>query len=535
MTTSKAQIRLPLQVGHGALGQGARYAATIWIGILLLIISAGLPKVSFLLTIVDVLAAMFFLAFAVEGADIARRERPCDVTLDAFGLAIEGGPLDGKGFRWQEVNAARCVIVDGKARRAWRWQLLGWLTGGKVGWIQGRLHVPVLLLHLPQRGGGEPIVLAEVEGDERESLEHLRDSIIAAATTPSAEPADAPSAAPGILACPTCAAAQVPIDAERMTCPSCSHELEVPAELRERLRAAAALVAGRAPQADMVRRLVEQPGATAAARVIAWCRRAMFWSQPLAIAALVTFLFHQTKRPEYTYGIELSRLAPSDDGVFFHDLALFGVVIVGVFAVSFTFGAAYLGSRSALRLLADHFGAVPPVRPGAPSTCRRCGGPLPEGAELLRHCVYCGADNILGVDPRPAAARHQREELDLAQTVRKRRRARIRLAITAPLCALALAAMGREVVLAWRVQGYGEGSYSMSSSFGTITNDDWLRREVTFRAADGTITRATILAHGALSWGCSDCTVATDHGAALRVKSGASTLRVVRGELREAP
>jgi hypothetical protein len=71
---------------------------------------------------------------------------------------------------------------------------------------------------------GTAVVLREAEGGERESPESLRDALHGAAA-PAAGPE--PSLTHEILKCPTCDAAQVPIDEPVMTCQFCSPPSEM--------------------------------------------------------------------------------------------------------------------------------------------------------------------------------------------------------------------------------------------------------------------------------------------------------------------
>ena len=503
-------MRLPLQVGRAAIGQGARFAATIWTGPLVMLLGTGLFYSSHqLLGMALVLGGIVLLGIAIEAADVAKRDRPSDIALDATGFAIAGGPLDGTRCTWSEVDAAGCTIVDGDPRLAARWLPLKWLTLGRIGWIARRVRVPVVQLRLQVAGRGEPLVLAEVEGDDRESLAHLRDAIRSVADPP--EPHGEAKLPQEILTCPACGAPQVPADAATMPCASCGHVLDVPAELRQRLHARAVLEQTGAGRARLVRRLVDQPSARRASWIVSQGRRLMFWSQPAALVGLIVYMVHQGGYCPGNDETFILRMAPSEDGLFLQDLALAAAMIAAAFVIAWTLATAYVANRAALRVLADQFGAVPPAKPGGASSCRRCGAPLPASTALLVHCVYCAAENVLGVDPRPAALRRGRERSDLARARRRRRGTRLRGWIALPLCVALGVATGREIRLAWSVPKYTtpeDGKYAVYfGPHGTIVNHDLLPRGVTLDAHHGH-ARATVLGHGTLYWVCSGpCTI----------------------------
>jgi hypothetical protein len=188
-------------------------------------------------------------------------------------------------------------------------------------------------------------------------------------------------------------------------------------------------------------------------------------------------------------------------------------------------------------MLADNFGAVPPAKPGAPSTCHNCSAPLPATTALLVHCAYCATENVLGVDPRPAAMRRKRERIDLASGLHRRRRAQIRRWITIPVCALLAVALVREVRLAWNVPsdyGVAEGWMTMCwGQCGTVTNADPIRRAFTF-VVDGKRKESTVPAHGKVTWECEhECSIELD-GTRVTPKFNLETnLRIEHGTLKQ--
>jgi len=523
-------VRLPLQLGRASLNQGARFAASVWLGPLLLILAAMLmDSWGAVAAFVFGIPAILFGGSALLAADIAKSDRASDIVLDDSGFVIEGGPLDSTRCKWSEVRG--CEIVHGETRLALRWLLLSWLTARRSPSINKLARVPVEQLSLSCERTGT-VVLAEGEGDEIESLEQLRDSIRGAVAPPQ-HPAPLPQE---ILTCPHCHAPLVPAATPRMTCTYCSHDLDVPAELQQRVRARIELDQTSGSRASIVRKLVDQPSARRAAFVIKSCRRLMVWIQPAALGLWIAFLVHSTHDVPRPGGIFVARTAPSDDYLFFYDLGLFALVVAAAFAIAWSIGHAYIANRQALRMLADNFGAVPPAKPGAPSTCHNCNAPLPASTALLVHCAYCAAENVLGIDPRPAAMRRKRERIDLSRGLQRRRRAQVRRWITIPIAALLAVAMVREVRLAWGVPGRNDlppgFTPSCEGQCGDVTNADPLRRTFTI-VADGKRVQTTLLPRGGVTWQCEHgCTIELG-GTQVKANEDADThLRIDHGVLK---
>ena len=329
------------------------------------------------------LPAFVFMAVAFDSADLAKQDWASDIVLDDAGFVIEGGPLDKTKCAWSAVHGY--TIVDGEARSALRWLVLSWLTARQLKSINANARVPVKQLELA-RAGEDKLVAREAEGDEDPIARAAARCGIGAALAP---PTEAPPLPQEILACPNCSAPQVPVAAATMPCAACGHEVAVPAELQQRVRAAAELDDDSGSRERVVRTLVDQPSARRAGAVIASCRKLMVWIQPVALALSIAMLVHSTGSIAAARGIDVARTAPDDDGLFFYDLGLLVLVIAGVFAIAWSVGHAYIANRQALRMLAGNFGAVPPAKPGAPSTCRHCNAPLPATTALLVHCAYC--------------------------------------------------------------------------------------------------------------------------------------------------
>ena len=128
-----------------------------------------------------------------------------------------------------------------------------------------------------------------------------------------------------------------------------------------------------------------------------------------------------------------------------------------VAALSFTYGLSWLlraqvAGRAAVRLVTTRFAAVAPEVPGAPASCRHCGGPLPEvpSEQLVVLCAYCRSENVLGTLLAPVARREEGQAGDLGAELRARlaQRRRYRLISLASLALLAMSAASLAPV--WR-------------------------------------------------------------------------------------
>lgn len=209
-----------------------------------------------------------------------------------------------------------------------------------------------------------------------------------------------PGARPALLRCPSCQAPLAPGEADEVACSSCGRRTPVPAEVRERLRAARQLTVRRGAVDRLVRRLLHQPGAAQASALIA---------AGVAVAVLA---------PLTLTGV----LLVGGDPPALRLVLLLGFIVALNYGV-YSLASAAVARRFALGALVSGFGALAPAAPGAPHTCRDCGAPLaaePEAA--LATCAYCGAQNLLGLNviaPLAAASEARRELLDVLKDGRK--------------------------------------------------------------------------------------------------------------------
>ena len=211
----------------------------------------------------------------------------------------------------------------------------------------------------------------------------------------------APAIAARIVSCRNCGAPAVASEAPAVACMYCRAPVVMPPEVRQQAAAMQSMKASRATSEKIVAKLVRQPRA---GRV------------NVRLLVFVVFMF-------LAWPVGWGIVAPSVIGDGWEPLDLvfllmpFAAVMIGCFLAR-----AGLADRGALQLLTLGFGALAPRRDGEPARCRRCHGPL-QNAALggVVQCVYCAADNIVGLDLRPTVgpARAEQATFDAALAKRK--------------------------------------------------------------------------------------------------------------------
>jgi Zn finger protein HypA/HybF involved in hydrogenase expression len=381
---------LPLQLGKSALVEAAITSTmcltAVTVGLVVL------PGAGTLGWIVGVLLALAGAVAAWWGVTGALGSRASDVVLGPDGLRIEGGPRRGLALRWEELVVERCRtendrVPDGADKKVRGIQLLAATRDGR------------------------DVLLAEVwQAEDRPALRLLVDEIRAVYGLPAEvveadAPAPPPSAdQPAQLCCEACGASVPPVDADRTSCPHCAATVTVGAAIRTRLRGSAKIQAERVRARGQIAALLDQPGATRANLAIGLC----------AIAALamplVATLAYATLRAHHAAGA--------------------GVAIVAwLGAIALALAVTCLGwlpvtRRAALRACLLDLGARPGDDVGTSYRCRTCGGGLPaatEPHEIAIRCIYCGSDNLLGVDPRPWNEHAQRQRGSIEEILLARR------------------------------------------------------------------------------------------------------------------
>jgi DNA-directed RNA polymerase subunit RPC12/RpoP len=442
-------IRLPLQIGTSSIWSLARAAASLLSGpalATLAMVAFLQGRLSFWLAAPLTAAGVLLFFFALAHIDRAVRDRPSDVVLSAEGLLIEGGRYGGFTVPWSEIDRGRCVLTTDNERR------LTLLTIGANSALAilavlfetvpdalVRANVEVLRLHVARKRKGKPLPVAEAERPiEMESLRALFDSIQAdhwyreadAEPRPTPAPPEPPQATLAgltIVACQACGAPAVPDDAETVTCPYCGGEIAIPPDLRKAVQDSRAVRHERRFADKLVARLVTQPGARRTSALVGLAAIPMMLAWPLAL--WITLVWRQGG----TWWQALQRLT------------LWGALPPAVFALSAVLALFFLlrsrlADRFALRLLTLGFAARAPERPGAPYTCRRCGAPLADPQDTaLAPCVYCGTDNVVGIDLGHRVELETQQAGTLAEALRRRGEER-RLWSSLTLAALVLLA-----------------------------------------------------------------------------------------------
>ena len=371
------------------------------------------------------------VGFAIKHVRLALKLRPCDVLVGPRGLHIEGGRHRGPEIAWGELVPAGCAIAEEQVRRL----TLAFILLRSLSLIVGVAMreevnfapapvVRVWRLRIEVRGRGR-FVLAEAESElERDSLQALLACIRAMCAGPSDTP---PAHDHDVLACPSCGAPAPAADAACVACAYCATPVEVPADVRERVRASEQTRASERQTNRRVQQLLDQPGAHATNLTYALAAVPMALAWPAVVAVAVV----QARAGVMSF----TSVAP---------LVVFPLAIV---LGSFTLLRARLVNRIALRLLTLGFAAREPGRPGAPHLCRRCGGALvTHPHEVVARCIFCRADNILGLDLRGEATVRVDEAQGLAAALRHRARERAIWFALAPV-ALALVAAGAWILL----------------------------------------------------------------------------------------
>lgn len=405
-------VRLPLQIGTTSLWALCRGAFLLVPGIAAVIASilalAGAALLSLIIPGVGwvvlgvVLLELALVRWAARSLRLAARSRPSDVVLDREGLLVEGGPRDGTRVPWSALSAGSAelrTVEDGA-------------------------------LQLLLRAGSErPQLLAQAEDPlERSSLRALA-ATIASFDRATEEPLEKPAPIPGeveLLVCAECGAPATPVDAAETACRACGAKVTVPPAMRERLAAVQKLETGRKSSQAIVRQLLDQPSA----------RRENVLLLVVALPSLVAW-----SAAFFAMAVLYAR----------HTLAFLNVALLTLAVVSGVSGLfflmrARLANRIALRILTVDLAARAPRHDGDPWSCRVCFGPLPaQPDKIVTSCVYCKADNVLGIDLRDdgRAANDQAASLGktLALRARELRLWRVR----------ALASFGLLPLAAWSV------------------------------------------------------------------------------------
>jgi hypothetical protein len=431
-------VRIPLQIGLSSLRSAVRASVFGWLSFgltssyfwLLPLVApsgTGLGVGHAIAIPAGTLLGLLFLYPWSLARDVVHAEAPNDLELGPEGLRVLGGAAPGAWIAWADVDPDACEVVDDPAAaRSGVLHVFATIVTFGLWRLVRRLRPAVQRLQVRTREGVEHVLARSDDRAEIASFRDVAETVRAIARDEQPAPADAPSAAGAhVLACHACAAPLAPADVAYVRCHHCEAETDVPDDLRARLRAPVELARMRKVERQL-RRLTRRPGAWRARGVLRLARLTMWLAWPGFIAGWAMLYLHQVRdAPDGKLRVFLLSGAPSARAAAIAALDFAAVLVMPV-----VLAAATLHSRRALRVVSLRFGAVAPVEPGAPCTCRRCGAPLPEAAgHAAIACVYCGAENVLGDHLLPAARRIRGQAGALRDAFVHRRRARLRVAV----------------------------------------------------------------------------------------------------------
>lgn len=177
----------------------------------------------------------------------------------------------------------------------------------------------------------------------------------------------------------------------KLACPSCGHEGEPEPELRARLEAAAAVLAGIDRQARQLSTAQRRSIRASSSWILAYAALLLTLAAPLVLAVLIAALVLLVFDGRFNPALTATLCAPL--------LVVSVAALVGMVAL--------VRRRRALFVACA---AVPPTREGQPAHCHVCAGPIEVQGRIAR-CGYCDADNL--VDPALMARFGNREVQDL--------------------------------------------------------------------------------------------------------------------------
>lgn len=420
-------VRLPLQVGTSYLWNAGAAAASIFPALAMLggpFVYAGADGL-IAAVLVGVLLAGPMLFGGIGSLTRLGRARASDLEIDETAVTVVGGALGHRRFAFDELRAPYLEHETVSERRlsfgvlmlgvlvlvamAVVALLLMILTNSEIGKVDLKglplrmsrdVDVSRLYLHTAR---GEQLVIAETEDpEEAASMAAAAESVDAVAR--GVRYVQQAAAAPAeILACPACGAPAVPGDAPRVACAHCGAAVAMTDHARSLAAAAEAMRGARVLERAMVARMLAAPTASKTHARLRAVLAAMLLAWPIG------------------WTLVASRVAST--GWSASAVVFLCAPVAGVLGGAFL-GLAALADRVALRVLTLGFGALAPARPGAPARCRRCLGPL-AAADGVAVCGYCGADNVVGIDLRPAIAPARAEQATLAEALEKDHEAQV--------------------------------------------------------------------------------------------------------------
>jgi hypothetical protein len=355
----RGELRMPLQPAIAGVTHAA-IAACFYFHTALLA-AVHIPGSSWPGIFVLVLLILVTGLYSLQLPLIILSVRACDIVLGPAGARVDGGSRHGLALAWAEIVPQRCRVEK--------------MTGPN-GFDDGSGRHRLIVGHVD----GRDLVFAEAgDADDSHELRLICEEIQAVHAASAATPA-APDPSSRVLHCDRCGSAVPLADADVAACPMCRAAVAVPADLRVRFAEERAIVDARLDGQRHLRALLRQPTAAAVNRVFA-AVYALYVLLPLLGAGALVVLRLRHFDPVYTVHLWLTCAGLC--------------IAVGVLAGRFE------GRRMVVRSRLREFAAR---HDGGPR-CRSCNAALPVGdADLaIARCVYCRADNVLGIDLRPWA------------------------------------------------------------------------------------------------------------------------------------
>jgi hypothetical protein len=389
----RARVRIPLQVGDaaaralavGAALVGPSFFAFVFFPVLVEPIASGAgPGTGSVLLVGLGSAAGVAMLLGLRQLAGIRALRPSDLVVTAEGLTFEGGSLDGFALGWHEVEPDRWEVRTERGRQKL-------YAGGGAG---------------DDATGGELLLAETTNSDEALGFVLTVDAVCAmcARAMGKAVRVEATAGRGMLFFCPGCGAECAPADVDTVPCGHCGAHAHVPAEIRERLRAALTAREDDAKTDHAIDTVLDQRSAHAAGRAMAASAGAMVLSWLVAVALLYLHLFRSG-------ALHFTDVASA--------IGLCIAIGLGVSCVA----VAVTSERRALHVVMLGLGAIPPARGDGSWGCRRCGAPLASSDTAVIPCQYCGAHNVVGVEVAGTlGAGDQDGQLSLALEERRERR-----------------------------------------------------------------------------------------------------------------
>jgi hypothetical protein len=464
------KLRLPLQVGTTACWSLARCAAIFLPSVLALLaggpvvlgvamvgawesLEAGEPKAATVILVVGAGAVLGILAFvvsAVKHIRLAMRERPSDVEFDEGRMRVVGGPFDGTVV---DLARAKCTVetVHKDRMRIFNFSKGEPFATEDLELVSLKVDGKVIAT------SGRPI--------EAESLRALLDTIAtqrqrADGTKPHGRPRK-PKVT--VVTCDGCGAIVAPRDEATVACAQCQAPVAIPSDLQQRQRAQRILLKTLPRNEARLAALLAQPRASTVGVIMLAMAVPILLVWP-ATGVAVYVLFHRGTLA----AVNVAMLVPT--------------ALAAILSFFFLMRAAVV-KRQALSIVSARFGALAPQNAGDPQQCRSCLAPIQASPDqLLVHCAYCDAENILGLDLRSEAGREVKQQRSLAAELS--RRARERAVWTTLAVASCFALVGTRWTLPYAFAAHGDRARCRAGETAACLRDG-RAREALDKADDG--------------------------------------------------